>query len=114
MKGILVAGAVATLFSFLFTPALIRFLAKRGYGQTIRDDGPQSHHTKKVTPTIGGVVLILASTTGYFTSQVSVIKFAILLIWPFLLLLLPVPVQDSCGGIHPLQRYLWAMSDHSL
>lgn len=69
MKGILLAGSVATLFSFLFTPALIRFLAKRGYGQTIRDDGPQSHHTKKGTPTIGGVVLILASTVGYFTSH---------------------------------------------
>jgi len=70
MKGILVAGAVATLLSFLFTPALIRFLAKRGYGQMIRDDGPQSHHTKRGTPTIGGVVLISASTLAYFASHI--------------------------------------------
>lgn len=69
MKGILVAGSLATLLSFLFTPALIRFLEKRGYGQVIRDDGPQSHHTKRGTPTIGGVVLIAASTIGYFVSH---------------------------------------------
>lgn len=69
MKGILVAGSIATLLSFLFTPALIRFLEKRGYGQMIRDDGPQSHHTKRGTPTIGGVVLIFSSTIGYFVSH---------------------------------------------
>ena len=69
MKGILVAGSVSTLLSFLFTPAFIRILAKRGYGQMIRDDGPQAHHTKRGTPTIGGVVLILASAIGYFTSH---------------------------------------------
>jgi phospho-N-acetylmuramoyl-pentapeptide-transferase len=69
MKGILVAGSVATFLSFLFTPILIRFLAHRGYGQSIRDDGPASHHTKKGTPTIGGVVLVFASTTGYFVSH---------------------------------------------
>ena len=70
MKGILVAGSLSTLLSFLFTPALIRFLAARGYGQMIRDDGPQSHHTKRGTPTIGGVVLISASAIGYFASHV--------------------------------------------
>ncbi|MEN9324935.1 MAG: hypothetical protein RL414_689 [Actinomycetota bacterium] len=70
MKGILVAGAIAALLSFLLTPALIRILARRGYGQQIRDDGPQSHHTKRGTPTIGGVILILASTIGYFASHV--------------------------------------------
>jgi len=69
VKGILVAGSVSTLLSFLFTPAFIRILAKRGYGQMIRDDGPQAHHTKRGTPTIGGVVLILASAIGYFTSH---------------------------------------------
>ena len=53
MKGILVAGASATLLSFLLTPILIRLLARRGYGQMIRDDGPQSHHVKRGTPTMG-------------------------------------------------------------
>ena len=70
MKGILIAGALSTLLSFLFTPALIKILARRGYGQMIRDDGPQSHHTKRGTPTIGGVAIIASATTGYFVSHI--------------------------------------------
>ena len=70
MKGILIAGALSTLLSFLFTPALIRLLAKRGYGQMIRDDGPQSHHTKRGTPTIGGVAIVASAASGYFVSHI--------------------------------------------
>lgn len=69
MKGILIAGALSTLLSFLFTPTLIRLLARRGYGQMIRDDGPQSHHTKRGTPTIGGVAIVASAATGYFVSH---------------------------------------------
>jgi len=69
MKGILVAGALATFSSFLFTPILIRILARRGYGQIIRDDGPASHHTKRGTPTMGGIVLIVSSSLSYFISH---------------------------------------------
>ena len=36
----------------------------------IRDDGPQAHHTKRGTPTVGGVVLIFASAIGYFLSHI--------------------------------------------
>lgn len=39
MKLILIAGALALFFSLFGTPALIKFLARRGYGQFIRDDG---------------------------------------------------------------------------
>ena len=69
MKGILFAGTVSTLISFIFTPTLIRLLNKRGYGQVIRDDGPTSHHTKRGTPTMGGIILIFASVVGYFVSH---------------------------------------------
>ena len=40
MKLILIAGALALFFSLFGTPALIKVLARRGYGQMIRDDGP--------------------------------------------------------------------------
>lgn len=66
MKGILFAGSIATLSSFLFTPILIRLLARRGYGQMIRDDGPKSHHTKRGTPTMGGISFIAATLFAYF------------------------------------------------
>lgn len=69
MKGIIFAGSLSTLFSFVFTPILIRILAKKGFGQMIRDDGPKSHHTKRGTPTMGGIVLIAASAIAYFLSH---------------------------------------------
>ena len=59
-------GAVLTalLLSFLFGPAIIRWLKKKQReGQPIRSDGPESHLlTKKGTPTMGGVLILLAVT----------------------------------------------------
>ena len=69
MREILIAGAIALFLSLFGTPALIRFLARRGYGQIIRDDGPSSHHTKRGTPTMGGIIIIFASAAGYFTAH---------------------------------------------
>ena len=70
MRVILIAGAMALLFSLFGTPLLIRFLAKRGYGQVIRDDGPTSHHTKRGTPTMGGIVIIVASVLAYTIAHI--------------------------------------------
>ena len=69
MREILIAGSIALFFSLFGTPALIRFLARRGYGQIIRDDGPSSHHTKRGTPTMGGIIIIFAAAIGYFTAH---------------------------------------------
>jgi phospho-N-acetylmuramoyl-pentapeptide-transferase len=69
MKGIVFAGALSILLSFILTPTLIRILAKRGVGQMIRDDGPQTHHVKRGTPTMGGIVLILSTIIAYFASH---------------------------------------------
>ncbi|MSP48905.1 MAG: phospho-N-acetylmuramoyl-pentapeptide-transferase [Alphaproteobacteria bacterium] len=60
------AALVTALFlSFLFGPAVIRWLkSKQGKdGQPIRADGPESHLvTKKGTPTMGGFLILLAMT----------------------------------------------------
>jgi phospho-N-acetylmuramoyl-pentapeptide-transferase len=69
MREILIAGAIALFLSLFGTPALIRILAKRGYGQIIRDDGPSSHHTKRGTPTMGGIVIIFAAAAGYLIAH---------------------------------------------
>ena len=69
MREILIAGAFALFISLFGTPVLIRILARRGYGQIIRDDGPSSHHTKRGTPTMGGIIIILASLLGYLASH---------------------------------------------
>src|SRR6478609_3699739 len=66
MRAILFGGGLALLFSLLGTRVAINLFTKWGYGQEIRDDGPTSHHTKRGTPTMGGVVIILATLIGYF------------------------------------------------
>jgi len=69
MREILIAGGLALFFSLFGTPALIKALAKRGYGQIIRDDGPSSHHTKRGTPTMGGLIIIAAAILAYFIAH---------------------------------------------
>ena len=70
MRSILIAGGFALLLSLFGTPLLIRALAKRGYGQIIRDDGPSSHHTKRGTPTMGGIIIILAAVIAYLIAHI--------------------------------------------
>ena len=69
MKLILVAGALALFFSLFGTPVLIKALARRGYGQIIRDDGPTTHHTKRGTPTMGGIIIILSALISYLIAH---------------------------------------------
>ncbi len=69
MKLILVAGALALFFSLFGTPILIKALARRGYGQIIRDDGPTTHHTKRGTPTMGGIIIILSALISYLIAH---------------------------------------------
>ena len=54
------AALMSLLVSFLLGPWLIRSLTAKQMGQQIRDDGPASHSTKAGTPTMGGVLIILA------------------------------------------------------
>jgi phospho-N-acetylmuramoyl-pentapeptide-transferase len=54
--GVLTALAIALLTG----PALIRHLVDRQIGQNVRTDGPQSHLSKKGTPTMGGALILLA------------------------------------------------------
>ena len=69
MRQILIAGAFALVFALFGTRVLIRILAAKGYGQIIRDDGPSSHHIKHGTPTMGGIIFILAAVLGYLTAH---------------------------------------------
>lgn len=65
MKQILFSGVIGLFLSLIGTPLLIKLLASRGYGQFIRDDGPQNHHSKRGTPTMGGIAFILATVLAY-------------------------------------------------
>ena len=52
----------AFVLSLIAGPILIPFLRKLKFGQTVRDDGPQSHLKKTGTPTIGGLIFIIPIT----------------------------------------------------
>lgn len=69
MRAILVGGALSLVISLLGTHYAIAFFRGRGFGQPIREDGPTTHETKRGTPTMGGVVIIVATVIGYFASM---------------------------------------------
>ena len=50
----------ALLISFIVGPVMIRRLSHHQIGQTVRDDGPQSHLSKAGTPTMGGALILVA------------------------------------------------------
>ncbi len=54
------AGLTALLICFILGPWVIRKLGEMQVGQYIREDGPQSHHKKSGTPTMGGVLIIFS------------------------------------------------------
>jgi phospho-N-acetylmuramoyl-pentapeptide-transferase len=68
VRPILVSSSLALILSLIGTPLVIRFFRNRGYGQLIREDGPQAHMVKRGTPTMGGVAIILAALGGYLVA----------------------------------------------
>ncbi|MFO7579329.1 phospho-N-acetylmuramoyl-pentapeptide-transferase [Nitrosomonas halophila] len=56
----MLAALTALIISFLIGPAMIRSLTARKIGQSVRDDGPQSHLVKAGTPTMGGALILIA------------------------------------------------------
>jgi phospho-N-acetylmuramoyl-pentapeptide-transferase len=63
--GILVAAAVALAVGLVGTPLAIRSFRRHNLGQLIQVDLPDSHQTKRGTPTMGGAVMILGAAAGY-------------------------------------------------
>ncbi|NOY83374.1 MAG: phospho-N-acetylmuramoyl-pentapeptide-transferase [Nitrospirae bacterium] len=54
------AIVTALVISFVIGPKITRWLAARQMGQTIREDGPKSHLIKSGTPTMGGLMILIA------------------------------------------------------
>jgi len=55
------AAVTALIVAFVWGPGIIRLLREHNVGQVIRADGPSSHHGKRGTPTMGGLIIILAT-----------------------------------------------------
>lgn len=54
------ATLTALVISFIVGPTMIRKLTAYKIGQSVRDDGPQTHLTKAGTPTMGGALILVA------------------------------------------------------
>jgi phospho-N-acetylmuramoyl-pentapeptide-transferase len=57
---ILIAGTAALLLCLFLSPRFIAFVRRREFGQNIREEGPEGHQTKAGTPTLGGIVIVIA------------------------------------------------------
>jgi phospho-N-acetylmuramoyl-pentapeptide-transferase len=60
MGRVLIGGTAALLICIFLSPKFIEFLRRREFGQQIREEGPEGHHVKAGTPTMGGVIIFLA------------------------------------------------------
>jgi phospho-N-acetylmuramoyl-pentapeptide-transferase len=62
---VLAAGILAMVLTVLIGPRFIRWLRHRDIGQTIRDEGPEHHTSKQGTPTMGGLLILLAAAVPF-------------------------------------------------
>ena len=61
---LLQAAAFSLIIVLILGPFVIPELHKLKFGQSIRDEGPKSHQKKSGTPTMGGIMLVLAITAA--------------------------------------------------
>ncbi|MET0204567.1 MAG: phospho-N-acetylmuramoyl-pentapeptide-transferase [Casimicrobiaceae bacterium] len=54
------ATMTALIISFVIGPKMIAWLARMKIGQSVRDDGPQTHLVKAGTPTMGGALILVS------------------------------------------------------
>lgn len=94
---------VAFAAALVACPIFIRRMKMLQYGQQIREDGPARHSTKAGTPTMGGVVILLAATLSALITAGK---------QPQLYMLLFVAL--GCGLIGFLDDYLKIAGRHSL
>ena len=71
MIALLMSGGLSLAVALVGTRYLIEWLRKLGIGQPIREEGPEGHHTKAGTPTMGGTVIIAATVIGYLAAHAA-------------------------------------------
>ncbi|GAA1366951.1 phospho-N-acetylmuramoyl-pentapeptide-transferase [Brevibacterium luteolum] len=104
----MLAACLSLLFTLVGTPVYIRQLVRRGYGQFIRDDGPESHATKRGTPTMGGVVIVSATIASYLIAHLVTGS------WPTVSGLLVLWLAAGLGAIGFLDDYIKVSKQRSL
>ncbi len=65
MGEVLISGMAAMLICIFLGPKFIQYLRVREFGQHIREEGPQEHHAKAGTPTMGGLIIFASICVPY-------------------------------------------------
>lgn len=76
----------AFFFCLIWGPHFIRRLREKHYGQSIRDDGPQTHFKKAGTPTMGGGLILLSMlipTLLWFDIKNPLVVAVLVITWGF-------------------------------
>jgi phospho-N-acetylmuramoyl-pentapeptide-transferase len=62
---ILIAGMASLLICMFLGPKFIQEAREREFGQLIREEGPEGHHVKAGTPTMGGILIFVAVSVPF-------------------------------------------------
>ena len=62
---VLIAGMAAMLITIFLGPRFIEYLRVKEFGQHIREEGPQEHHAKAGTPTMGGLIIFVGISVPF-------------------------------------------------
>ena len=65
MVRVLIAAIVAMVISIIVGPKFIAFLRRNEFGQHIREEGPERHSVKQGTPTMGGLLIVIATSIAF-------------------------------------------------
>ena len=65
MGEVLIGGTTALLICIFLSPKFISFLRLKEFGQNIREEGPEGHHEKAGTPTMGGIIIFTAVSVPF-------------------------------------------------
>src|SRR5690554_4095268 len=60
MKQLIYATILSFIISIILGPIILPILKKLKFGQSIREEGPQSHIKKSGTPTMGGIIIMIS------------------------------------------------------
>jgi phospho-N-acetylmuramoyl-pentapeptide-transferase len=109
VRAVIVAAAVAFLVSLFGTPIGIRVFTALKAGQPIRSVGPSSHQGKKGTPTMGGVVFIIATCLAYVAGHAALTTLPeqqIAQVGPTITALVLLGLFVFCGAVGFIDDYL--------
>jgi phospho-N-acetylmuramoyl-pentapeptide-transferase len=116
VRAVIVAIGVAFLVSLLATPVAIKVFTRLKAGQPIRAEGPAMHQVKKGTPTMGGVVFIVATVLAYVAGHIALTTLPdrqIAQITPTITALVLLGLMVFSGAVGFLDDFLKVRKRHS-